>query len=49
VGKARGEVVVESPELVTGGHPEALARGIEAHGSIKQALVELELAACGEA
>jgi hypothetical protein len=44
VGEARGEVVVESPELVTGGHPEAVASGEEAHGAIKEALVELEIA-----
>jgi hypothetical protein len=49
VGEARGEVVVEPPELVTGGHPEAVASGKQAHGAIKKALMELELAACGEA
>ena len=49
VGEARGEVVVESPELVAGGHPEAVARGKQAHGAIKKALMELELAASGEA
>ena len=49
VGEALGEVVVEFPELVAGGHPEAVASGKQAHGAIKQALVELELAASGEA
>lgn len=44
VGEAGGEVVVESPELVAGGHPEAVASGKQAHGAIKEALVELEIA-----
>ena len=49
VAEAWGEVVVEAPELVTGGHPEAFAGGEQTHGPIKQAFMELELALWGYA
>ena len=49
VAEAWCEVVVEAPELVAGGHPEAVACGKEAHGAIKEALMQLELAFWGEA
>ena len=37
----RAEQVVEAPELTAGGHPDALARHKQAHGPIKQPLVQL--------
>ena len=41
---AGGEQVVEAPELTTSSHPQALASHKQAHGPIKQAFVQLELA-----
>lgn len=45
--QAWSEQVVEAPELVTGGHPEAFAINKQAHRPIKQPFVQFELSWLG--